>query len=373
MKFSVSSEDDKGGEEMISVNLQSMITDDVVLESMNDMRLAQPAKDRLHYFDVVMEGTAESNAIILQKLYTDIISKSNIDFGNIPDSRGNLIKYTGYSLMQQSMGLINQLFQGVASDEVTMMNQLHDMIISCKKDYEFGYSFDIEIIKLAYCLAVSSLYEMINICILAYTKKMRSDANIEFDFSKVKKKDVLILSNTKSLLKSYTSGQWGKMIAALKKDPHMLDTEVANEAAGSIFGQKVSFGEGVKAVVGSIQKIPKAIAIPVAIVAALISLLFIIRNLIYIFYSGSIKIKDYAKTQKEFVDLAIQQEKEDGEPDVIIKRHTKLSERLSSIANFIEVKILHTNQKAKDELATSNKENYNAGDFKPTFGGNIEF
>lgn len=373
MKFSVSSEDDKGGEEMISANLQSMITDDVVLESMNDMRLAQPAKDRLHYFDVVMEGTAESNAIILQKLYTDIISKSNIDFGNIPDSRGNLIKYTGYSLMQQSMGLINQLFQGVASDEVTMMNQLHDMIISCKKDYEFGYSFDIEIIKLAYCLAVSSLYEMINICILAYTKKMRSDANIEFDFSKVKKKDVLILSNTKSLLKSYTSGQWGKMIAALKKDPHMLDTEVANEAAGSIFGQKVSFGEGVKAVAGAIQKIPKAIVIPVAIVAALISLLFIIRNLIYIFYSGSIKIKDYAKTQKEFVDLAIQQEKEDGEPDVIIKRHTKLSERLSSIANFIEVKILHTNQKAKDELATSNKENYNAGDFKPTFGGNIEF
>jgi hypothetical protein len=177
------------------------------------------------------------------------------------------------------------------------------------------------------------------------------------------------------------------MISAMKKDPHMLDTDVATEA--SIFGQTTfqktvngttvdavrnrTFGEGAKMVADAVGRIPKAVAIPVAIVAAIIALLIIIRNLVYLFYSGSIKLKDYTSTQKEFVELAIQQEKEDGESDVVIKKHRKLADRLASIANFIEVKILHSNQKAKDELAKSNKENYSSTDFKPSFGGNIEF
>jgi hypothetical protein len=100
----------------------------------------------------------------------------------------------------------------------------------------------------------------------------------------------------------------------------------------------------------------------------------IIRNLIYVFYSGSIKIKNYVETQKEFVDLAIQQEKEDGEADAVIKRHTKLADRLASIANFIEVKILNTDKKAKEEIMNSDKENYSTANVnKPAFGGNIEF
>jgi hypothetical protein len=270
------------------------------------------------------------------------------------------------------MDRINQLFQGVASDEVTLMNQLHDMIVNCKKDYEYGYTYDIEIIKLTYCTAVTSLYEMINICILAYTKKMREDAKIEFDFAKVKKKDILILNNVKSLLKSYRDGQWAKTMNALKKDPHLLDTEQQATEAG-IFG-KETLGSVVKGAVDFVGKMPKIVTIPVAIVAGLIALLVIIRNLIYVFYSGSIKIKNYVETQKEFVDLAIQQEKEDGEADAVIKRHTKLADRLASIANFIEVKILNTDKKAKEEIMNSNKENYSTANVnKPAFGGNIEF
>ena len=71
---------------MSDVNLRYLLPD-VVMESFYDMRNSQPPKDRLHYLDVVLEGSVESNATLLQKLYTDIISKSNIDYGQIPDSQ----------------------------------------------------------------------------------------------------------------------------------------------------------------------------------------------------------------------------------------------------------------------------------------------
>ena len=52
---------------MSEINLR-YYANDAVMESFFDMRNAQEPKDRLHYFDVVMEGSAETNAILLQKL-----------------------------------------------------------------------------------------------------------------------------------------------------------------------------------------------------------------------------------------------------------------------------------------------------------------
>lgn len=355
----------------MNLNMQSdMFSDEIVMESMNAMRLAQPPKERLHYFDVVMEGTSETNAILLQKLYTDIISRSNIDFGAIPDSKGNLVKYKEYPLIQESMERLNILFEGVPCEELTLMNGFHDMIISCKKDYELGFNFDIEIIKLIYNVSVTTLYELINICILMYTKKVRKDAGIEFDFGKIKKKDVIVLKNAKSLLKSYQTGQWAKMISSLKKDPTLFNA-VTPATEASLFGDK-SLGEAVKAGADFVKSLPKVITIPAAIVTSIIMIFFAIRGLIYAVFCARVRMSENLKMQKEFVDAAIRQEKEDGEPDVIVKQHTKLADRLQSLANFFEVKLLRTNSEAEKELEKSNKMNYKSSDFKNPFGGDIE-
>lgn len=355
----------------MNLNMQSdLFSDEVVMESMNAMRLAQPPKERLHYFDAVMEGTAETNAILLQKLYTDIISRSNIDFGAIPDSKGNLVKYKEYPLIQESMERLNILFEGVSCEELTLMNKFHDMIISCKKDYELGFNFDIEMIKLIYNVSVTTLYDLINICILLYTKKVRKDAGIEFDFGKIKKKDVIVLKNAKSLLKSYQTGQWAKMMTSLKKDPTLFNTTTSAIEA-SLFGDK-SLGDAVKAGVDFVKTLPKAVTIPAAIITSIIMIFFAIRGLIYAIFCARIKMSDNLKMQKEFVDAAIRQEKEDGEPDVVVKKHTKLADRLQSLANFFEVKLLRTNSEAEKELEKSNKTNYRSSDFKNPFGGDIE-
>lgn len=365
---------------------------DSVLESFHEMRLAQPPKDRLHYFDVVLEGNTETNAVLLQKLYTDIISRSNVDYGLIPDSQGVLIRYKEYELMSQSMDKINLLFEGNPSSEVTMMNKLHDMIISCKKDYEFGFKFNVEIVKIAYCTAVLTLYELINICILEYTSKLRHKSGIGFKFNKIKKKDILVIRGATSLLKSYETGQWTKMMNEFKKDPSIIglatEAGIFDKSIGEMVepfinkynimggpGQKAKFNP--KGLGDAVNAGLNMIPLPVKIIVGVIGIFIAIRELIVVFYNSATKMKDYVKTQKEFVDATISQEIQDGTPDAVIKKHQKLADKLDGIANFIEVRILKTNSDAKRDLDASNRENYSKQELtsQPTngFGGGIEF
>lgn len=364
---------------------------DSVFESFCEMRSAQPPKDRLHYFDVVLEGSVETNAVLLQKLYNDIISRSNVDYGQIPDSHGVLTRYKEYDLMVQSMDKINKLFEGAPTSEVTLMNKLHDMIITCKKDYEFGYKFNVEIVKISYCTAVLTLYELINICILEYTSKLRVKSGIGFKFNRIPKKDILVIRGATSLLKSYESGQWTKMMNEFKKDPSIIglateagifDKSIGEMAEPFINKYKIMGDAGTgakfnpKGVANAIGAGIKKIPLPVKIIAAVIGIFIAIRELIIVFFNSATKMKDYLRTQKEFVDATISQELQDGTPDSVVKKHQKLADRLEGIANFIEVRILKTNGDAKKDLESANKENYSKQELtsQPAgFGGEIEF
>lgn len=354
---------------MSDINLRYQLSD-IVMESFYDMRNNQPSKDKLHYLDMVLEGSTESNAVLLQKLYTDIISKSNIDYGKIPDSQGALIHYSGYNLMSESMDKINTLFKGSNIEEVTMMNKLHDIIITCRKDYELGYKFNIEIVKIAYCTAVMTLYEMINICILLYTKKLRNTKGIEFDFKTAKKKDLIVYRGAKALIKSYESNQWTKMMNEFKKNPDFMGigNTVATEADAATNGGFINKAVGVMANASTPIKVIGAVV--VAVIAVLVGL----RWVVYHFYNSACRIKDWSRNQQEFVDFVADQDSINGLDPNKVEKERGLSSKLKSLADFIEVRILKTNSDAKKDLAESDKENYSASDFKNIgFGGNIEF
>lgn len=364
---------------MESTNLRYQLPS-IIMESFIDMRNAQPTGERLHYFDVALEGSAESNAILLQKLYTDILSKSNVDFGTIPDSQGVLTKYRGYKMIEKSLGALNELYDGIPCEEMTLTNKLHDMIISCRKDYELGYKFDVEIIKIAYCTSVLTLYEMINLCILIYTKKMQVKNGISLDMNKLKKKNLLVIKGAKSIIKSYESGQWAKMINEMKKDPSFMGGSVistSKPANESIFNFDVNvngtnmhagnLGQAVKAAQAAASAFANdhpVIATGGKIVVAIIAVLAAIRILVYLAYSSAMSINDYVKTQKEFIDCEIKQEKEDGTSKKTIERHQKMANRLEGISNWIEVRILKTDNDTQKSLKVSNAEKYSSADFK---------
>lgn len=371
---------------------QELSQNPAVMESMMDMRNAQPPKDRMHYFDRVFESSNDaSNAALLQKLYMDIISKSNIDFGSIPDSKGNLIKYKEYKLLERSLENINELFKGIQSDEVKLTNELHDFIISAKKDFEFGFNFDVEIIKITYNTAVMSLYEMINLCILSYAQRIREDSGVTVNFSKSKRKCLLIVKNCEGLVKMWKTGQWSKLIAAIKKNPRKFAVKesatTANEA-GIISGGATaiktlgglatgSASVGQMAEIGGLTLAEAPIILKIAgVLTVLLALLFIIRGLISLFFAARVRMANYIRTQKEFVDFEKQKEFDKGD-DRAVSKFSKISDKLENLATRIEVKIVADDKTAKKDLMDSNKKDYSTSELRVAqnnaFGSNIEF
>jgi len=334
-----------------------MALDPLALEALIDIRNSQPPKDRLHYFDVVLEGDTNRGTLI-QKLYVNIISKSNIDFGKIPDSKGDLTKYEYYKEIESSISALNLLSEGrQKSDELELLNRLYDMIITLRSDYEFGYKFDIELIKITYNIAVMALFEMINICIMEYANYLRDVKGIDFGFKKLKKKDLIVIRGVKSLLKAYDNGEWHKTVAQFKKDPKNafgLDVvmKFANKVPNAVFKKDAN---------GNITGQLTTGAVVAASIVSVILLLLSIRMLIYFFYSASAKIDNYVRIQREFLEVAMS--KDDGNNPKSLKSQEKMARFLDGVSGFIENKIFKTDKDAKKALDDSNKENFSKAEF----------
>lgn len=346
------------------------------MESMIEIRNDQPKNDRLRYFNTALEGSAETNATLLQKLYQDIISKSAIDFGQIPDSQGALVKYKDYHTMEEAMDCINKLFVDKQVETVDMMNQLHDFIINLRKDYAFGYQFDIDIIKIIYCTSVVTLMELINVNIVSYTKGLRiTPPSIRY---KVKKNDLLIIKSAKALIRSYESGEWNRILNVMKKDPALRGAAI--EAKNTVFSGIV---DSVKDLAGEINTVvPAMTKIGVflrkyknigAIAAAAIAIFLAIRKLIYYFFRGRQKVSDWLRTEKEFID-AVTKEERDSLTNNMIEKRQKIANRLERTADMIEVKLDRVDAEAKRDLIDSNKKNFSKASFSNSgVGGDITF
>ena len=203
--------------------LQEYTPEMIAEETLLAIRAVQPTKDRMKYFNVACEALVNENkGNLIQKLYEDMISKSNIDFGSIPTTRGDFTKFKDYQTVSEAIGILNKLFTGKTVPELEKTNHLFDMIISLRGDYEFGYKFEVEMIKISYCTAVVTLLDMVNLCIVAYVNYLKNTNNTTISFGKLKPKDLYFVQSADSFLALYNSGEWTKLMKTYRAEPNNL-------------------------------------------------------------------------------------------------------------------------------------------------------
>jgi hypothetical protein len=201
-----------------------------------------------------------------------------------------------------------------------------------------------------------SLFEMINVCIMAYANYLRDVKGIQFDFKKIKKKDIIIVKGVQSLLKSYNNGEWNKIMRQFKKDPkNMFGLTDAIAMANKIPGINVS-NSATGAISGNIST---GATIGLSVLG-IVLLLLSIRLLIYFFYSRAAKIDNYVSTQKEFLSFDMSN---DNGTEKGVESRKKMLNFLDRTSSFIENKIFKADNEAKKELSVSNKDNFNKSDF----------
>lgn len=350
----------------------------IVMEGISSLCIDQDSCDRLHYKDIAIESITNTpgKGRLVQQLYADIIAKSNIDFGDIPASKGDLTRCKNYDLAASSVDTINKLFEGsTLPNEIKSLNEFHELLIALRGDFEFGFKFDVEIIKLSYNVLVMSFYEMIDICILAYANYLKEVKNVDFKFKTAKGKDAMVLVYVNSFIQSYKKGEWGAIMKQFKGNSSNLLGNILSQAQSGIpLGSTNPTSPGINISLPNPSGVVNAlgtagnwvagkIGTPAGKVAtwvvAAVAIFLIIRSLIYFFITKSAKVSNWAKTQTEFLKWNADNGNNTKEGAVM---QSNVREKLEDITDIIESKILKTEDMAKKKLKESNRENFNIGE-----------
>ena len=301
---------------------------------------------------------------LVELLYKDVLSKSNIDFGDIPASKGDITKYQLWQNIENCLSALNKLLANQKVEPLTLANDLKNMIVSERQTFANGYKYDIEFIKVTYCTLVLSLMELINICILAYADYLKDVKQIEFKRLS-KGGEQLVVKNVRSIVKSYKKGEWSQAMAPFIK---VTKSNLALESISSDYiATEMSLGSlktlvkfGTKAI-KILAKVLPIITSSTFVIVCTIAVFASIRQLIYYFYCGTSKIADYSKNYSAFLAEVTA---EGGLDPKAEKRISRASGFFNTIANVIETKILKTNSDAQKAIAKADKDIYSASELQ---------
>ena len=357
--------------------MNEFYSNEIILEAFQEMQADQIGRDKIGYVDAAMEAIANpsAQATIMNKLYKETQKIDEIDFGKIPDSKGDITKYVYYDQLYDSIELINELMKGNQTENVVAMNKLHQILLNARADFVFGFKVNNYIVTSMYKVMVANLHEMIDICIVDVTEYIRNNLNMSMD-KKSMKKVRWVTSNVKNFIKMYESGQWNTLIKYMRTNASKKAYEaMALEAEGDVLPQQKSaldlmnmgtsafnkFKGGITSAGDLIKQAPdafKAASAPVkglAIVGIIISALMIIRAGIKYFFLGVANISKNLRNQAALLKSAT---KSDSEDQTGYGFRKKILNTMEKVSDVIDYKILKMEKEASKDMAESNRSEF---------------
>lgn len=357
--------------------MNEFYSNEIILEAFQEMQADQIGRDKIGYVDAAMEAIANpsAQATIMNKLFKETQKIDEIDFGKIPDSKGDITKYVYYDQLYDSIELINELMKGNQTENIAAMNKLHQILLNARADFVFGFKVNNYIVTSMYKVMVANLHEMIDICIVDVTEYIRNNLNMSMD-KKTMKKVRWVTSNVKNFIKMYESGQWNTLIKYMRTNASKKAYEaMALEAEGDVLPQQKNaldimnmgtsafdkFKGGITAAGDLIKQAPsafKAAGAPVkglAIVGIIISALMIIRTGIKYFFLGVANISKNLRNQAALLKSAT---KTDSEDQTGYGFRKKILNTMEKVSDVIDYKILKMEKEASKDMAESNRSEF---------------
>ena len=272
---------------------------------------------------------------LTSKLYDNIVSKvDDIDFGEIPASKGDITKLSNYEKLKECVELLKDILKEFKQDTAPIdAISLAMSNVSTNKDiFMRAFKLDCELPIIMYNTIVLAIISAVSYMIATCIEFMKTPNQDSFQItldrvSFAKTKNNMLYNNLKKFNKCCSSGDLQKSLE------HVIQNKVkgVREAAvGVILG-------GLGAVAG--------IAGVIAIARNIIPLL---RELVYFFYYTRMRVSDFFDIQADLLqmnayNLQNDTTKNDEEKDRIVSKQLKIVELFRKIAN----KISFTGRKAE--------------------------
>lgn len=295
---------------------------------------------------IVGVSEADKNQIlsgITNKLYNNIIEKvDDIDFGTIPNSKGDITKIENYDKLIECVDLLRQIMREYNQDTKKNLDVITDAIqnVLDRKDlFMKSFQMNLELPMVLYSTIVlsivSSVSFMISSCIEFIKSPNQDTFDIEIDKVALNKtKDNLLFSNLGKFNEACRKGQVDSSI------DYIVKNRVKNFT-----------GYEIGLVLGGI-----------AIVGILLNIIPIMRELIFFFYYTRVRVSDYFDVQADLLQMNAYnleaEGKQDEEKKKISKKQMKIVDLFRKISNKIAIDNKGSEVKATKELVDSSKKKY---------------
>ena len=304
------------------------------------------------YFDISDRNTrtillsldeADQNNMLLSltsKLYSIIINHTtDIDFGAIPQTKGNIKALKEYPKMRECLDVMEGILKEYRQplETVDTIRAAMDFIENDGSLYYKGFMIKSDIIMITYNTMVLSIVNSISYliaCTVEYIKtSSTSDFKVVFDKAGLSRvKDSLVYDNLVSFNKACAEGQVESAFRSL------IQHKVRNFAVST--------------------STLTAIATMMAVCSILINILPIVRELTYFFFAIRTRISQYFDLQADLLEMNIQGIENNEVQTIDDKKaviRKQLAQKFRNIAEFFMVNTANADKKATKMQKEDNK------------------
>lgn len=298
---------------------------------------------------------ADQNVVmtsLANKLYSHITEKvDEIDFGTIPNSRGDITKIDNFDKLLDCVNIISDILQQYRQDTAPVetvnlaIQNMVDRVDMFEKAYKLNVEMPIIIYNTITLSIVSSVSYLISSCIEFI--KLPEDRGFDIAMDKVgaaKAKEAILFNNLKKFNKMCGDGSFDKAMDYVMK-------QNANNFAGA------SFAFGVSSVV--------------VVIGILLSIIPIIRELIFFFYYSRAKVSDYFDAQSSLLlinayNIENNLTRDEKNKKKIANDQRKVADTFKKISNTLKVNLKTGEKKATDEINKLDKQKLKHNDVLDT-------
>ena len=279
--------------------------------------------ERRELFGLTEAEMNHVNNNMINKLFNAAIEKAHIDFDDIPKSKGDITKYSGYKSMVESLKVLKDISIKYSHKipEIDIIEKSLDGIVANRNLFERGIKLNKDYIILQYNTLVMSCVIATSSLITSYVDYVKRVDKVEFTIINPKSNPGQIcIENLSKFNKSVASGDFAKVMNGI-------------------------INSGKEGFTGT------AAAISTVIIAGAIIGVTFMRDIIYYVYYSRVKLAEYLRVQALFLELNKNIINSQGynmsadKKDKVLKNQAELIVKLKDVADKIDV---------SDKLATSN-------------------
>lgn len=267
------------------------------------------------------------NQVLISKIYRATLDKQYINFDTIPDSKGDITKYTGYQNMIEVVGLLKDL--SAKGTKILCLDTVDKAIANLrqyKDSFIKGFALNNDLLMLQYNTLVYACVESISLILASYVDYIKRVDRVELVL--VKGKDIrgnLTLRTLQEFNNSVKDGSFAKFCrGALNPKENLL-------GGGAIV----------------------AIAVLAGFVPAL-------REIVYYFYYSKMRCSEYLGHQSMLLELNKSNLAGNSNYDAktkkqILKKQQEYANTLSQLSDKLKVDSSLSEKKANDEIKKENR------------------